>query len=340
MDRDRTVLVTGGGGFLGGALVRMLVERGERVRSFSRGRYPELERMDVEHVSADLGDAEALKAACKNVETVFHSAAMFGTWGRYEDYYQANTKGTINVIEACRSCGVSRLIYTSSPGAVFNGGHLEGVDESMPYPDHFEGHYFKTKALAEQAVLEAARSGLPAIALRPHFIWGPGGWHLVKWILSRAKRLRLIGDGNCKVDTTYVDNAARAHLLADARLQEDPSLTGRTYFISDDRPIGFSEMLNHILAAGGYPPVTRSVSLPMARLAGGVFETVYRIFGIASEPPLTRLQANVMATAHWFDISAAKRDLGYAPHVTIEDGMRELARWLNSIKTDQSGSRS
>jgi 2-alkyl-3-oxoalkanoate reductase len=334
MKPSRIVLVTGGGGFLGSAIVRLLVSRGEQVRTLSRGRYPDLARLGVEHVSADLSDLEALKIACRNVESVFHVAAKFGTWGRYEDYYQANTQGTLNIIAACRQCGVSRLIYTSSPSVVFNGRDLEGVDESMPYPARFEGHYFKTKALAEQAVLDAARNGLPAIALRPHFIWGPGGFHLVERILSRARRLRLVGDGSKKVDTTYVDDAALAHILAETRLKQDPSLSGRTYFISQDQPMAFSHMLNRILAAGGHPPVTRRISPALACIVGALCEGVYGLLGIQSEPPLTRLQANVMARAHWFDITAAKRDLGYTPQVSIEEGLRRLAEWLESLQKD------
>ncbi|MBI5064531.1 MAG: NAD-dependent epimerase/dehydratase family protein, partial [Desulfatitalea sp.] len=198
MASKRTVLVTGGGGFLGSSVVRLLITRGENVRSLSRGRYPELERLGVEHISADLSDLQAVQQACRGVEAVFHVAAKFGTWGCYEEYYQANTQATLNVLSACRVCGVSRLIYTSSPSVVFDGRDMQGVAESTPYPARFEGPYAHTKALAEQAVLKAAREGLPAIALRPHLIWGPGGLHLIERILSRHKRLRIVAG------TTYV----------------------------------------------------------------------------------------------------------------------------------------
>lgn len=330
-DCDRIVLVTGGGGFLGGALVRMLLSRGEKVRTLSRGRYPELTHLGVEHISADLTDADAVAEACRGVNAVFHTAAKFGTWGHYEDYYQANTQGTLNVIQACKSCNVSRLIFTSSPSVIFDGRDIAGEDEAMPYPARYEGPYPETKALAEQAVLAAAADGLPAIALRPHLIWGPEGWHLVDRILSRAKRLRLVGDGSNKVDTIYVDNAAWAHILAEKRLKEDPSLSGRVYFISQDQPIAFSAMLNQIMAAGGQPAVTRQISPSLAVRIAAVFESVYRLLGIRSEPPLTRFQANAMALDHWFDISAVKRDLGYAPIVSTEEGLQRLAGWLKTV---------
>ncbi len=336
MTSKRTVLVTGGGGFLGSAIVRLLISRGETVRSLSRGRYPELERMGVEHICADLADLQAVRRACQGVEAVFHVAAKFGTWGRYEAYYQANTQATLNLLSVCREVGVSRLIYTSSPSVVFDGRDMRGVDESAPYPARFEGPYAQTKALGEQAVLQAAREGLPAIALRPHLIWGPGGVHLIDRIISRAKRLRIVGDGTNKVDTIYVDNAAWAHILAEDGLNRNPALSGRTYFVSQDQPMAFAQMLNDILAAGGLPPITRKVSPTLARLAALFCEGIYKTLGIESEPPITRFQVDAMATDHWFDISAIKRDLGYKPVVSTEEGLKRLALWLR----DYSGSRS
>jgi len=336
MTSKRTVLVTGGGGFLGSAIVRQLISRGETVRSLSRGRYPELERLGVDHICADLADRKAVRRACQEVEAVFHVAAKFGTWGRYEAFYQANTQATLNLISACREVGVSRLIYTSSPSVVFDGRDMRGVDESAPYPARFEGPYAQTKALAEQAVLQAAREGLPAIALRPHLIWGPGGLHLIERILSRAKRLRIVGDGANKVDTIYVDNAAWAHVLAEESLKRHPELSGRIYFVSQDQPMAFAQMLNDILAAGGRPPITRKVSPTLARLAAVVCEVVYKTLGIESEPPITRFQVDAMATDHWFDISAIKRDLGYAPVVSTEEGLKRLAEWLRNYSGNRS----
>lgn len=328
MTTQRTLLVTGGGGFLGGAIVRQLVGNGERVRSFSRSRYTELETLGVEQVQGDLADADTVKRACEGVEAVFHVAAKPGVWGPYETYYQANVTGTQNVIDACRQCGVRRLIHTSSPSVVFDGRDMEGVDESVPYPDHYEAHYPHTKALAEQAVLAAARQGLPAVALRPHLIWGPGDNHLAPRLLARAKRLRRVGDGTNKVDTIYIDNAAHAHVLAEARLSENPALSGRVYFISQDHPIPLWDMVDHILAAGGLPPVRKTISPTMATFAGTAFETIYKLLGIRTEPPMTRFVAGELATAHWFNIEAAKRDLGYTPLVSTEEGLRRLADWL------------
>lgn len=336
-DGRRVLLVTGGGGFLGGAIVRLLVSRGERVRSFSRGLYPELEALGVEQVQGDLADGAAVRQACEGVAAVFHVAAKAGVWGPYEDYHRANVVGTENVIAGCRACEVGRLIYTSSPSVVFDGRDMAGVDESAPYPDRFATHYQSTKARAEQAVIAAARAGLPAVALRPHLIWGPGDNHLVPRILARAKRLRQIGNGSNKVDTIYIDNAAYAHVLAEERLRENPELSGRIYFISQDAPIALWEMVNRIIMAGGGPPVEKRVSPFVARTLAGLLEAAYKVLGIAAEPPMTRFVVNEMATAHWFDIQAAKRDLGYVPMVDTEEGLRRLAAHLQPKRSTNGG---
>lgn len=326
----RIVLVTGGGGFLGRALVRLLVARRETVRSFSRNRYAQLDAWGVEQVQGDICDIEAVKKACRNVQAVFHVAAKPGVWGSYQDFFRPNVSGTKNIIEACRHCGVQRLIYTSSPSVVFDGRDMEGIDESAPYPPAFHAHYPRTKAMAEQMVLRAAAKGLAAIALRPHLIWGPGDTHLAPRIISRAHKLRQVGDGTNVVDTIYVDNAAYAHALAEECLRGDPRLSGRVYFISQDQPIALWEMINRILAAGGKPPVTKTISPAAAYAAGVFFESLYTVLGIRREPPMTRFVARELATSHWFDIRAAKSDLGYTPVVSTEAGLEHLAEWLRN----------
>jgi nucleoside-diphosphate-sugar epimerase len=322
------ILVTGGGGFLGGAIVRQLVEKGKTVRNFSRQFYPELEALGVEQIQGDIADAAAVAKACIGIETVFHTAAKPGVWGDYSDYYRANVTGTENIIAACFRHEVSRLIHTSSPSVIFNGKDMEGVNESVPYPKIYHAHYPKTKAISEQRVLKAANQGLNTIILRPHLIWGPGDNHLVPRILAKADRLRKIGEGNNRVDTIYIDNAAEAHISSNEKLKIHPQLSGKIYFISQDEPIFLWDMVNAILKAGGKPPITRSVSLKTARLLGMIFEWIYTLFHLSGEPPMTRFVAEELATAHWFDISAAKKDLDYVPKVSTAEGLRRLERYL------------
>ena len=325
----RNVLVTGGGGFLGKAIVRKLVERGDTVASFSRGFYPELAEMNVEQIQGDLGDQQAVSNACENVDTVFHSAAKAPFWGPYEAYYQTNVVGTQNVIAACRDREVAYLVHTSTPSVINTGkGSVEGIDETTPYPHTFPTPYHETKALAEQNVVAASGNGLRTIILRPHLIWGPGDPHFTPRILARAGKLLQVGDGKNLVDTIYIDNAADAHLLAANALEVSGDLSGNIYFISQDEPVYLWDMINGILKAGGKAPVTRSISSQTAYTIGAVLEFIYRLFRIKSEPKMARFVAHELSSAHWFDISAAKRDLGYEPRVSIKEGLEELKKWL------------
>lgn len=322
------VLVTGGGGFLGGAIVRLLQKRGDAVRSFSRSVYAELEALGVEQIQGDISDQNAVEQAAKGMDLVFHVAAKPGIWGDYSEYYQTNVTGTGNVISACIKHKVARLVYTSSPSVVFNGTDMEGIDESTPYPAGFHAHYPATKALAEQLVVDAAGKGLLTIILRPHLIWGPRDNHLVPRIIKRAKRLVRVGNGRNLVDTIFIDNAAEAHVAAADRLEINPGLSGKIYFISQDEPMPAWDIINGILKAAGLEPVRRSIPHKMAWLIGALLECVYKIFNLNGEPQMTRFLADELATAHWFDISAAKKDLGYAPRISTEEGLRRLEHWL------------
>ncbi|MGE0084850.1 MAG: NAD-dependent epimerase/dehydratase family protein [Desulfococcaceae bacterium] len=327
---NRTVLVTGGGGFLGKAIVREMILRGERVRSFSRSFHPELERLGAEQVLGNIADEKAVEKACKGAGVIFHTAAKAGVWGPYKDYYQTNVTGTRNVIAACRSQGTAALIHTSSPSVIFDGRDMEGVNETVPYPAAFHAHYPKTKALAEQEVRQAAADGLKTVILRPHLIWGPEDNHLVPRILARAGKLRIVGECGKKVDTIYIDNAAHAHLLAAEKLLANPRLSGRVYFISQDDPIPLWDMVNAILKAGGLPRVTRRISAKTAYAAGALLEMLYTLLRMKSEPQMTRFLAKELATSHWFDISAAKSDLGYRPLISTEEGLLRLEEWLKN----------
>jgi len=200
-EKQKSILVTGGGGFLGKAIVRMLLEKGHEVTSLSRNFHGVLEDMGVSQICGDIADAKTVEKAVRDRDVVFHTAARAGVWGEFDLYFNTNVLGTRNVLSACRLCRTPMLIHTSSPSVVFDGSDMEGVDESAPYPNHFHAPYPETKAMAEQEVKAAAKEGIATIILRPHLIWGPEDNHLVPRILARADSLRQIGNGSNKVDT-------------------------------------------------------------------------------------------------------------------------------------------
>ena len=325
-------LVTGGGGFLGKAIVKRLRERGDEVCSFSRNPHPELTEMGVEHCRGELADAGAVKRAAEGCDIIFHVAAKAGVWGPYEEFYRANVLGTKHVIDACRLHGIKRLVYTSSPSVVFDGSDMEGVDESIPYPEHFEAFYPQTKAEAEQLVLQANDQTLATVALRPHLIWGPEDNHLVPRILARGAKgaLRKLGSRECLVDTVYIDNAALAHLQAADHLAVGSVVAGKAYFLSQGEPLPIWDVVNRILDAGGLPPVTRTISPSLAYTIGAILEKVYGLLNLKGEPRMTRFVAKELSTSHWFDLSAARNDFGYQPEVTFDEGIERLREWLTS----------
>jgi 2-alkyl-3-oxoalkanoate reductase len=325
------VLVTGGGGFLGLALCRRLLERGYAVSSFSRSRHATLDALGVRQVSGDLASFDAVIDALEGMDAVFHVAALAGAWGSPGDYFDANVRGTRHIIEACRLTGVPTLVHTSTP-SVAHRGHVavEGADEAgAPVADHFRSAYPATKAIAERAVLEASIDGLTTVALRPRLIWGPGDNHLLPRLVARARagRLRLVGDGRNLIDTTYIDNAVDAHLAAFDAIHGQPqaACAGRAYFISNGEPRAIGDIINALLAAAGAPPVEKEVSFRTAYLLGAAAERLWAWLPLGGEPPMTRFIAEQLATPHWYDIGAAARDFGYLPRIGIDEGLRRLA---------------
>ncbi len=324
-------LVTGAGGFLGRHIAEMLVARGDTVRSLSRNRYDFLDCLGVEQIQGDLRDAEGVNRAVQNCDAVFHTAAVAGIWGSWQYFYGINTQGTSHIINACRKYGIPKLIHTSSPSVTFAGRDQCGIDESVPYPARFLAHYPATKMLAEQSVLAVnGLDGVLTCALRPHLIWGPHDQHLIPRLIDRARqgKLRRVGNGQNRIDTVYVENAAEAHLqAADALLPGSP-VCGRPYFISQGEPVNCWDWINEILALAHLPPVTKSISYRAAYAAGMLLEATAWITRRSEEPRMTRFLAAQLATSHWFDLSRAKADFGYAPRVSNEEGMRRLGAWL------------
>lgn len=322
-------LVTGGGGFLGQYLVEQLLAAGHNVTVFSRGHYPELASIGAKVVQGDIRDPEAVTNACRGIEAVFHTAAVPGVWGSWSTYHGINTIGTQNVIDACRTHSVARLIHTSSPSVVFDGSDHVNADESLPYPTKWLCHYPHSKALAEQLVLAANGSDLKTVALRPHLIWGKRDNHLIPRLLQKARsgRLRIVGDGTNRVSMINVENAAAAHVQAEAALRQHGKCAGKAYFINEVESVNLWDWINDILqrasvAQIAVAPVTKQISAKTAYRVGAIMETIWKV--LPGEPPMTRFVASQLATSHVYSVQNAITDFGFHPIISVEDGMKKM----------------
>jgi len=328
-------LVTGGGGFLGSAIIRQLVARGDEVRSLSRSKHAALDELGVKQICGDLSNPQDVVAAVENCDIVFHVAAKAGFWGPYSSYHRINVVGTENVLAACKKRGVARLVYTSSPSVVFTGRDHENLDESAPYATRFLAHYPHTKAQAEQLVLSANGPELATVALRPHLMWGPGDNHVLPRLIDRARagKLRIVGKAKNIVDCLYVDNAADAHLSAADRLRPGSPIAGKAYFLAQGEPVLLWDFINRLLACADIPPVTKRTHAKVAYAAGSVLEFAYRLLHLPGEPQMTRFLARQLSSSHWFNLDAARRDLNYQPRVSVEEGLRRVRASLQARRS-------
>lgn len=332
-------LVTGGGGFVGLAIVRQLAARGIDVSVVGRHHYPQAEQAGAKCLVGDIRDRTFLARAFSGHDVVFHVAALAGIWGDRESYYSINVQGTENVIAACREKGVRNLVYTSTPSVVFDGSDLQGMDESLPYSSNPLCHYAQTKILAEKKVLAASSGQLLTAAIRPHLVWGPGDTQIIPRLLQRGRQgqLKIVGSGTNRVDISYIDNVADAHILAAENLARSGTASGRAFFISQGEPVLLWDWINGLFKRVGIAPVTRRVSFTTAYRVGRMMELFYAGFRLKGEPRMTRFLAEQLAMSHWFSPASAEQVLGYSPSITTAQGMDRLVDWLKSPETGLAG---
>ena len=329
---NERVLVTGGGGFIGLALVRELRHQGREVHVFGRNRYAAAEELGAVCVQGDLRDAAAVNQAAAGCGSIFHVAAKAGIWGPLAEYHDINVLGTRNVLSACAAQQVPILIYTSTPSIVFDGHNLEDADESLPYSSKPLCHYATTKIIAEQKVLQANNEHLRTAAIRPHLVWGPGDTNLIPRLLTRGRErsLRIVGKGTNWVDISYIDNVVYAHLLAEDNLRNSGTAAGKAFFIGQQEPVQLWPWINDLFARVNVPPVTKQISLGKAKAVGWLMEQVYASLKIKREPKMTRFLAEQLAMSHWFSKKRAETLLGYKEQVSMEEGLSQLIRWLRA----------
>ena len=318
------VLITGGGGYLGGFLVSSLLELGCEVRTLDvvHGDLPD----GVDQRIGDIRELDTVISAAEGVDIVFHAAAVIELVGIAsktvrERAFGVNVTGTAHVIEACRRQGVGRLVHTSSANVCIDGEILE-ADESAPYAESFVDLYAETKVPAEKAVLAADGEGLRTVALRPGGLWGPGtgGFMVTSFLAQLDNLVALIGDGTAVVDNTHVHSLVRAELLAAQALRDRPEVVGgQAYFVTDEERLNGIEWFRPIAEGLGYPWPTRRIPGWLMYGIGWASEVTYRFGG--PKPTLTRIGVLKLVRGSSFRCDKARADLGYAPLYTRDGGV-------------------
>jgi nucleoside-diphosphate-sugar epimerase len=315
--------VTGGSGFIGGALIRRLRDEGVEVSALARSdsSAAKVAQAGAEPARGDLSDVAAMAAAAEGCELAFHAAAALGEWGRREDFERGNVQGTRNALEAARRAGVRRFVHVGTEAALMAGEPLVNVDETAPLRPDSKALYPATKAQAELAVREANGGDLETVVIRPRFVWGVGDTTILPGIAGavRAGRWRWINGGRHLTSTTHVDNTVEGLWLGATK-----GRPGEAYFVTDGQPAEFRDFVTELASTQGLEIPDKEAPEAVARLAGPALEATWTLLRRTSPPPITRFTYWLSAQECTIDISKARGELGYEPVKTREQGMREL----------------
>jgi nucleoside-diphosphate-sugar epimerase len=319
----RSAFVTGGSGFIGGRLVRRLVRDGWSVRALARSERSEraVAELGAEPVRGDLADSESIAAGAEGCELAFHLAAHLGDYGPWKEFERGNVEGTRNALDGCFRAGVRRFVHCGTEAALMAGEPLVDVDETAPLRPDSPAPYPATKAKAEQLVRGANREGFATIVLRPRFVWGAGDTTLLPEMVKmvEAGRFMWVGGGGQLTDTTQVENVVEGLMLA-----AEKGAPGEAYFVTDGEPVVFREFASDLLRTQGVKPPSRSMPAWLGRPVATGGELAWRFLPLPGRPPLARFTYWVLTQECTIDITKARRELGYAPIVSREEGLTEL----------------
>lgn len=316
------LFVTGGSGFVGGQTILHFVARGDEVFAMSRSEKSDaaIRALGATPVRCDLETVTREHVA--GAEAVVHCAAFVEQWGPKEAWKRFNVDGTARMLKASREAGAKRFIHISTESVLWHGQSLRNVDETYPLAPKSPYPYSWTKAQAEQLVSAANAPGFETIILRPRFIWGPGDTTLLPLIEMMAKSggWMWVNGGRCMTSTTHV-----ANLIHGIELALSKGRGGEAYFVLDDGVRPMREMITRMAEAKHLTLADRSVPGWFADFLGSACEFVWGVFPVKGDPPLTRFSAMILSRDCILSDAKIRREMGYAPVISVDDGMKALA---------------
>jgi nucleoside-diphosphate-sugar epimerase len=316
--------ITGGSGFVGRALIAALVARGDGVRALARSAAAAdtVRALGATPVMGDLDATDAMRTGMQGCDVVIHAAAKVGFWGPQQAFFSGTIEGTRNALAAARGAGVAQFVHIGTEAVLAGGGPIVGADEATPYPARPNGLYPWSKGQAERDVIAADAPGFATISVRPRFIWGRGDTTLLP-LLTQAMQSGAwawFGGGNHLMSTCHIRNVVEGVLLAAQR-----GRGGQIYFLTDGQPVVFRDFLTRLAATQGVVAPAREMPLWLANITAASGEFAWRTFSLAGQPPITRTMINLMFLEVTVNDRKARSELGYTGHVTIEQGLAELA---------------
>eukprot|EP00188_Purpureofilum_apyrenoidigerum_P003803 Plantae.Rhodophyta-Purpureofilum_apyrenoidigerum.ctg407.p1 GENE.Plantae.Rhodophyta-Purpureofilum_apyrenoidigerum.ctg407~~Plantae.Rhodophyta-Purpureofilum_apyrenoidigerum.ctg407.p1 ORF type:complete len:412 (-),score=57.13 Plantae.Rhodophyta-Purpureofilum_apyrenoidigerum.ctg407:15-1142(-) len=329
-------VVTGGTGFVGWRLCQMLCERGaESVVVFDRADLPEAvtKHPQIKYVRGDIRDPELVSEVIRGANVVFHVAAVVGTFHPKELFEQVNYHGTMNVLDACKKHGISRLVLSGTPSTRFTGGGISGAKISdLKMPENFVAEYARTKALAEKAVIGACSESFFTVCVMPHQVYGPWDCLFMPQLMYAAKqgKLRVFGSGENNISICYNDNYCHALILAANKLERGSPVVGKSYIITDGGKVNLWDMLDECSVYLGYGSIKAKQRIPywIMMLFASLAQFVSKVGGFTSR--FNTFTVKMLMIDRWFNIEEAVSDLGYKPLKTTEEAWPETLEWFKN----------